>query len=83
MLCHRRASADFLQLALNLRTGERSTVRFLERGSLDGAATLRKLLAHRACNAHPNVIRLQVGSLCNPACLAVSSSTCLLRLSHL
>lgn len=60
---------NFVQLALNLRTGERSTVRFTERDNLDGPEALRRLrrlLAHRACSQHPNVIQLQVGE-CLPA----------------
>ncbi len=57
---------NFVQLALNLRTGERSAVRFTERDNLDGPEALRRLLAHGACSQHPNVIQLQVGE-CLPA----------------
>ncbi len=51
---------EFVQLALNIRTGERSAVRFMELENLDGPAVLRRLLSHRACGQHPNVIQLQV-----------------------
>ena len=62
LLC--RGANSFVQLALNLRSGDRSAVKFVECAALDAVAAMRRLLAHRACNVHPNIVQLQVGTCC-------------------
>lgn len=62
LLC--RGATSFVQLALNLRSGDRSAVKFVECAELDAVAAMRRLLAHRACNVHPNIVQLQVGTCC-------------------
>ena len=59
-----RGASSFVQLALNLRSGDRSAVKFVECAELDAVAAMRRLLAHRACNVHPNIVQLQVGTCC-------------------
>lgn len=61
LLC--RGATSFVQLALNLRSGDRSAVKFVECAELDAVAAMRRLLAHRACSGHPNIVQLQVRSV--------------------
>lgn len=58
--CCRGTATSFVQLALNLRNGERSALKFIERGDMDAVTTLCRLLAYRACSPHPNIVQLQV-----------------------
>lgn len=49
-----------MQLAADAATGQRVAIKFLQRDSLDAAATLREVQHQRACAGHPNIVQLLV-----------------------
>ena len=57
--CNRRAHS-FVQLAADAATGQRVAIKFLQRDSLDAAATLREVQHQRACAGHPHIVQLLV-----------------------
>ena len=50
-----------MQLATDVRTGQRYAIKFIRRGSAFDVKTIsRELMNQRMCYGHPNIIQLKV-----------------------
>jgi hypothetical protein len=67
-----------VQLAADAATGQQVAIKFLQRDSLDAAATLREVQHQRACAGHPNIVQLLVCAALQPfnSALFLSPGSC-------
>jgi serine/threonine protein kinase len=71
-LFYRRGSSGFVQLAIDLHTGEHVAIKFVERGdSFSHTSITRELFNQRLCSGHPHIVQILV-RCAEPSCLLLS-----------